>query len=72
MSKKRKVDQMGTADQLLRDHEAAAVLGCSKATLWRRVADGTIPKPVKIGGMSRWPRSEIVTVIEIAKNARER
>ena len=59
-------------DVLIRDGDAADLLGCSKATFWRRVADGTIPKPVKIGGMSRWPRSEICDVIETAKSARDR
>lgn len=53
-------------DPLVKDSEAAAILGCSKSTFWRRVADGTIPRPVKIGGMSRWPQSEIITVIEHA------
>lgn len=58
------------ADILLRDGDAAALLGCSKATFWRRVADGTIPSALKIGGMSRWPKSEIVQVIERAKTDR--
>lgn len=58
-------------DQLIRDEAAAKMLGCSKSTFWRRVGDGTIPRPVKIGGMSRWPRSEIVAVIERAKTQRE-
>lgn len=58
-------------DPLLTDKEAAAVLSCSTATFHRRVADGTVPKAVKIGGMSRWPRSEILAVIEAAKAARE-
>ena len=57
-------------DHLIRDSEAATLLGCSKATFWRRVADGTIPRPVKIGGMSRWPLSEILSVIELAKAQR--
>lgn len=57
-------------DPLIRDGDAAVMLGCSKATFWRRVADGTIPKPVKIGGMSRWPQSEIFAVIERAKAQR--
>ena len=57
-------------DPLIRDGDAAELLGCSKATFWRRVADGTIPRPVKIGGMSRWPQSEIVAVIEGAKAKR--
>lgn len=59
-------------DPLIRDGDAAVMLGCSKATFWRRVADGTIPRPVKIGGMSRWPQSEIVEVIETAKADRMR
>lgn len=57
-------------DTLIRDCDAARILGCSKATFWRRVADGTIPKPLKIGGMSRWPQSEIVAVIDEAKTQR--
>ena len=58
-------------DPLIRDSDGAGILGCSKATFWRRVADGTIPKPVKIGGMSRWPQSEIMAVIDAAKTNRE-
>ena len=57
-------------DPLIRDGDAAGMLGCSKATFWRRVADGTIPKPVKIGGMSRWPQSELLAVVEAAKAKR--
>jgi predicted DNA-binding transcriptional regulator AlpA len=34
------------------------------------VADGTIPPPIKLGGASRWPLSDIVGVIEKAKAAR--
>ena len=26
--------------------------GCSPSTIWRRVADGSIPAPAKIGGMT--------------------
>lgn len=62
--------EIDDSDQLIRDSEAAALLACSKATFWRRVSDGTIPRPVKIGGMSRWLRSEILTVIEKAKAQR--
>ncbi|NOR64110.1 MAG: helix-turn-helix domain-containing protein [Rhodobacteraceae bacterium] len=57
---------MNCIDLLLKDGEAATMLGCSKSTLWRRVSDGTIPRPVKIGGMSRWLQSEIKAVIEQA------
>ena len=51
-------------NRLIRDAEGAALLGCSKATFWRRVADGTLPPAIKIGGMSRWKLSEILKLIE--------
>lgn len=57
-------------DPLLKDKEVAGILSMSVPTVWRRVADGTIPKPVKIGALSRWPRSEILAVIESAKAQR--
>jgi predicted DNA-binding transcriptional regulator AlpA len=61
---------MNIIDPLIRDKEGAAMLGCSVPTFWRRVADRTIKPPVKIGGTSRWPQSEILAVIELAKAAR--
>lgn len=57
-------------DPLLTAREAAPLLGVSVPTFWRRVADGTIPKPIKLGALSRWPQSEILQVIETAKAAR--
>jgi predicted DNA-binding transcriptional regulator AlpA len=50
--------------RLVRDTEAAAIIGVSKATWWRRVADGTMPQPIRIGSVTRWKVSEIVTAIE--------
>jgi len=61
---------MSLEHSLLRDHEACKMLGCSRATFWRRVKDGTLPQPVKIGHMSRFPASEIMQVIEQAKSER--
>lgn len=57
-------------NHLLRDREAAFLLGLSVPSFWRRVADGTVPRPVKLGHSSRWPKSEILDVIERAKAAR--
>jgi predicted DNA-binding transcriptional regulator AlpA len=51
-------------DDLIRDSEACKIIGCSKSSFWRRVADGTFPRPVKIGGLSRWLKSDIVNAIE--------
>jgi predicted DNA-binding transcriptional regulator AlpA len=53
-----------TVERLLRDSDCAAILGCSKATWWRRVADGTMPQPVRIGGMSRWKPSEVMAALD--------
>ncbi len=58
-------------DPLLTDREAAACLAMSVPTFWRRVADGTIPRPLKFGGLSRWPHSDILAVIEVARSCRE-
>ncbi len=57
-------------DPLLIAREGAAILQISVPTFWRHVANGLIPKPVKLGGLSRWPKSEILAVIETAKAAR--
>lgn len=57
---------MANTDPLIRDTEAAFLLGCAKATFWRRVADGTIPPPIRIGRTSRWRKSEIEAVISEA------
>lgn len=61
---------MQITDPLLTAREAAPMLGISIPTFWRRVADGTVPKPVKLGALSRWPQSEIIEVIEKAKARR--
>ncbi|MBN9031628.1 MAG: DNA-binding protein [Rhizobiales bacterium 63-7] len=57
-------------DPLLNVKQSAAFLQVSIPTFWRRVKDGTVPKPVKIGTLSRWPQSEIVEVLEQAKARR--
>lgn len=59
------------AEHLLKAVEVAKLLNISVPTFWRRVADGTIPKPIKIGKLSRWALSEILEVIEKAKSGRD-
>ena len=51
---------------LLSDHDASDLLGLSRATLWRRVSDGTLPQPVRIGGATRWRRDELIAAVEAA------
>lgn len=58
------------SDPLLKAPACAALLNISLPSFWRRVADKTISKPIKIGRLSRWPASEIRAVIEHAKQER--
>lgn len=60
-----------TTDQLYSDRDAAELLGCGRSTLWRWAAEGIIPKPLKIGGMSRWKLSDLQAVIAKAEAHRE-
>lgn len=62
---------MDITDPLLTVREAAKFLQISVPTFWRRVADGTIPNPIKLGALSRWPQSEIAAVIDQAKARRD-
>jgi len=58
-------------DPLLRDVEACEILGISKPTFWRWVRAGTLPKPLKLGSLSRWPRSDMTKFIERAAQERD-
>lgn len=51
---------------LISDQCGANLLGISRATWWRRVNDGTLPKPVRIGGLTRWSRKEVMAVLDQA------
>jgi predicted DNA-binding transcriptional regulator AlpA len=55
---------------LLSAQETATMLGMSVATVWRRTNDGTLPQPVRIGGVTRWVRDELVEVISAAQAKR--
>jgi predicted DNA-binding transcriptional regulator AlpA len=49
---------------LLSCHEIVDEFGFSRATIYRRVAAGVFPRPVKIGGSTRWLRREIDAWLE--------
>jgi predicted DNA-binding transcriptional regulator AlpA len=47
------------ADRLLDRRSVCAFFGnIHPATIYRHIRDGRIPRPVKVGGSSRWVRSE--------------
>lgn len=49
---------------LLSDRQAAALFGMSRATLWRRVRDKSLPQPVRLHGLTRWRRDELLAAID--------
>lgn len=64
------LDPSDALEALMTARDGADFLAVSLPTFWRRVADGTIPPPIKLGRLSRWPRSEIVAVVASAKTRR--
>ena len=53
-----------SCDRLVSISEFAGRLGFSSRQIYRLLARGEIPPPVKIGRVSRWPESEISAFIE--------
>ena len=60
---------MQNINPLLKASECAEMLHVSEPTFWRRVADGTLPKPIKIGHLSRWQQTDLLEAIERLKAA---
>lgn len=49
--------------------EAATLLSMGKSTFWREVARGTIPAPIKIGGLTRWRVADLRRFVEPVNGA---
>ncbi len=49
--------------ELLSVRQVATILGLGVSTVWRGVAKGTFPEPIKICGSTRWRRSDIDALI---------
>lgn len=50
--------------RLIRISEVLTIIPVSKSTWFRGVANGTFPRPVKIGNVSAWWHHEIVALAE--------
>lgn len=59
-----------SVEPLLTVKESAEALTVSVPTFYRLLKKGRIPKPVHIGDHPRWPQSDILGVIEAAKQHR--
>lgn len=60
------------ADRLLDLHEVKAIAGLGKTMIYRKVREGSFPKPLKPGGVStRWSEREVQAWLEDLKGARD-
>jgi predicted DNA-binding transcriptional regulator AlpA len=50
-------------DPQLRTSDMAEIFRCSDNTIYRRVKNGSLPKPHKNGGLNLWSLSEIQPLI---------
>lgn len=50
--------------QLLKDGEVARRLGVSRRQVWKLLAGGQLPEPVRVGGSVRWREADIVAWIQ--------
>lgn len=58
-------------ERYLTIRELAEWLGLGRSTIQRRIADGTLPKPLKIGHLSRFRESELIAALELLEAQRE-
>lgn len=63
-------EQTARPAELLSVEEVGQMLGISSRTVWRMVSAGEIPEPVKIGGSTKWRRSDIQAMIDLAQPAK--
>jgi excisionase family DNA binding protein len=45
--------------EFLTDKQLAALLNCSRTTVWARTQDQTLPQPYRFGRCTRWRRQEV-------------
>ena len=61
---------MSAIDPLLKAGEVAEMLNISIPSLYRRLADGPLPPPIKLGHLSRWSRNDIACALAAARGGR--
>lgn len=50
--------------QLLTVRQVAALLNIGTSSVWRHVRNGTLPKPVRIVGTTRWRRADLLALVD--------
>ena len=54
--------------QLLTDCDLGSILRVSRSTIWRWAYQGILPKPLKIGGASRWKIEDVEVFLDKHSN----
>jgi prophage regulatory protein len=58
------IQQADVERQLLSIKEVAEMVGCSPATIYRRLSEGEFPRPVKVGNKTLWKRQSILDWVD--------
>ena len=51
-------------EDLLNAQGVAKFLNCSIRTVWRLVASGDLPQPLRVGRIIRWPREALIDWVD--------
>ena len=62
---------MNAVETMYDVHRVAEFLGIDERTVWRRVQDGFLRRPVKIGKLTRWFESDIAHCQQRMREKRE-
>lgn len=52
------------SEQYLTLHQVMERLQLAKSSVYRRIKDGTLPQPIKVGNLQRFKESEIEAAME--------
>ena len=50
-------------DTYLTINQLAELLGIGRSSIYRRIEDGTLPKPIKLGKLSRFSENAVVAAL---------
>lgn len=50
--------------RLVKDSEAARIIGIGRSTWWAWVRDGKAPQPIKINDVTRWRLTDVLALHE--------
>lgn len=59
-------------DTYLTINQLAELLGIGRSSIYRRIEDGTLPKPIKLGKLSRFSENAVVAALQELGNTSDR